>query len=94
MKRADLLPAIRATNGKIFNVVFTKKDGSLRHMTCRLKVKKHVKDGPRKYDAKATPDNPIIGVIQMTGNGDGADNYRCVYTNSIQKFNGETVTED
>jgi len=32
-----------AGNGAIFNVVFEKKDGSIRHMRCRLNVKKYVK---------------------------------------------------
>jgi len=32
-----------ARNGAIFNVVFEKKDGTIRHMRCRLNVKKYVK---------------------------------------------------
>ena len=32
-----------AGNGAIFNVVFKKKDGTIRHMRCRLNVKKYVK---------------------------------------------------
>ena len=32
-----------AGNGAIFNVVFEKKDGTIRHMRCRLNVKKYVK---------------------------------------------------
>ena len=34
---------IIAGNGAIFNVVFEKKDGTIRHMRCRLNVKKYVK---------------------------------------------------
>jgi hypothetical protein len=42
------------TNGKIVSVTFTKKDGSIRIMNCRLGVTKHLKGGastldPEKY---------------------------------------------
>lgn len=42
------------TNGKIVTVTFTKKDGSIRVMNCRLGVTKHLKGGastldPEKY---------------------------------------------
>lgn len=36
---------IEATNGKIFSVVFIKKDGTERHMVARLGVTKHLKGG-------------------------------------------------
>ena len=32
-------------NGKVFGIKFTKKDGSLRTMNCRLGVKKYLKGG-------------------------------------------------
>ena len=43
---------IHNTNGKIFSSVFTKKDGSIRLMTGRLKVTKYLNDNakPRPYD--------------------------------------------
>jgi len=43
---------IHNTNGQIFSSVFTKKDGTIRLMTGRLKVKKHLTDNarPRPYD--------------------------------------------
>lgn len=34
----------------IFSVKFTKKDGTLRKMLCRLGVTKHLKGGQKKYD--------------------------------------------
>lgn len=42
------------SNGKICTVTFTKKDGSIRVMNCRLGVTKHLKGGastldPEKY---------------------------------------------
>ena len=43
---------IHNTNGKIFSSVFTKKDGTIRLMTGRLKVTKYLNDNarPRPYD--------------------------------------------
>ena len=40
-----LLDIIRKTNGKFFKVLFAKKDGSLREMTCRIGVKKGLRGG-------------------------------------------------
>lgn len=34
----------------IFSVEFTKKDGTLRKMLCRIGVTKHLKGGQKKYD--------------------------------------------
>jgi len=34
---------IKSTKGKFFSCTFIKKDGSIRHMTCRISVKKGVK---------------------------------------------------
>lgn len=92
MKRAELHQAILNTNGKVFNVVFTKKDGSQRVMTCRTKVKKHVVGGERLYDRQATDDNPIVGVYEMVGTS-GAENYKCVYINTIKQFNGQPIED-
>ena len=36
------LKLIESTNGKMFSVTFTKKDGTLRDMVCRMGVKKYV----------------------------------------------------
>ena len=40
---------IYATNGKLFSAVFTKKNGDIRNMTCRLGVKKYVKGVGRRF---------------------------------------------
>lgn len=39
--------------GKFFKAVFLKKDGSLREMTCRFGVKKHLKGGELGYNAES-----------------------------------------
>ena len=38
---------------KIFSATFTKKNGELRKMLCRLGVKKHLKGGVKSYDTEA-----------------------------------------
>lgn len=56
MKTIDTIKAAELmsdTNGQVFSAVFTKKDGTDRHMTCRTKVTKHLKGVGAKYDAKA-----------------------------------------
>lgn len=41
---------IEETNGKLFSVQFRKKDGTDRHMVCRLGVKKHLTGKGLSYD--------------------------------------------
>lgn len=41
---------IQQTNGRIFGVGFTKKDGSHRDMVCRFGVTSHLKGGEQSYD--------------------------------------------
>lgn len=43
----------RQVKGKFFRAVFLKKDGSLREMTCRFGVTKHLKGGEKAYNAEA-----------------------------------------
>ena len=46
MKKIDALRTlVEATNGLFFSVVFIKKDGTERKMTCRNGVVKHLKGG-------------------------------------------------
>ena len=50
MTRNEVLNKIKNSNGKIFNVVFIKKDGSLRSMNCRLGVKKGITGAGLKFN--------------------------------------------
>ena len=50
ISRKDILHLLEQNKGSIFSVVFLKKDGSIRHMTCRFGVKKHLKGGKLKFD--------------------------------------------
>ena len=50
ISRRDILQLLKDNKDTIFSVVFLKKDGSIRHMTCRFGVKKHLKGGKLKFD--------------------------------------------
>lgn len=50
MTIAEKRDIIKKQHGRIFSVIFTKKDGADRKMTCRLGVKKHLKGGTPAYD--------------------------------------------
>lgn len=70
----------------IFSVTFIKKDGSVRDMTCRLGVKKHLKGGK---STTAHIDH-LITVFQMvSGISKGYRNVN-IDTLSRVKINGET----
>lgn len=46
----NLVQLIEDSDGKIVSVTFTKADGTLRVMTCRLGVTKHLKGGESTLD--------------------------------------------
>lgn len=52
ISQSKALEMIQSTrdSGKIFSAAFVKKDGTTRHMTCRLNVKKHLKGGELKFN--------------------------------------------
>jgi hypothetical protein len=47
---STLADIVTQSKGKFINVVFYKKDGSLRTMNCRLGVTKHLKGGSSTLD--------------------------------------------
>ncbi len=53
INRTKLLDLINKTNGKFFTVDFTKLDGTLRTMTCRLGVKSKLKGGINKVEKES-----------------------------------------
>lgn len=57
---------IMSTKGSIFGVQFVKKDKSLRDMTCRLGVKKHLKGGVNTCAGYTQ----YVNVFEMTGAGE------------------------
>ena len=54
INRIDLIKLIEENRkpNTIFSVVFLKKSGEIRRMNCMLGVKKHLKGGKLKYNAK------------------------------------------
>ena len=67
---------IFATNGKIFRALFTKKNGELREMICRLGVRKYVNGTGRSFDPA---DYELIGVFDMQ-----ADGHRMINVNTLE----------
>jgi hypothetical protein len=74
----EIIEKILASNGKIFTVVFIKKDGSERTMNARLGVKKHLKGGTSTLDA-----DKYITVFDMQAGG-----YRAINRETIQSVKG------
>ena len=50
--KVKALELIKNSDGKVFGVKFLKKDGSLREMSARLKVKKNIKSVGMRFDPK------------------------------------------
>ena len=65
VSRFKVLKIINDTQGKIFAVQFTKKDGTLRMMLARLGVQKDLKGGNNGGSEK----NGLITVWDMVANG-------------------------
>lgn len=70
--------------GKIFSVVFQKKDGTLREMVCRLGVTKHLKGGVKKYDSDALN---YLTVFDMQ-----KQDYRTINVNTLKSITFEGVS--
>ena len=67
------------TKGGFFTVTFIKKDGTPRVMNARLGVKKHLKGGELKYDAKAMGYIPVFDMQKRE--------YRMVNSGTILSLN-------
>ncbi len=80
----NALKLIKQTNGQIFSVLFTKKDGSDREMVCRLGVTKHLKGGELAYDPQ---DFDMVTVFDTQKQG-----YRMISLNTLKRItvSGET----
>ncbi len=72
------------TGGRIFSVYFQKKDQTMREMTCRRGVKKHLRGGELPYDPKS---RQLLPVFDLT-----LRQYRSVNIASLVSFkvSGET----
>ena len=83
INRLEALEQIYNTNGRLFSVIFKKKNGEDRKMLCRLGVHKHVKGKGLKFK----PTTNLINVYDMQKKG-----YRFInlYTLKAIQINGET----
>lgn len=68
---------IKSTQGAVFSVQFRKTDGTVRDMTCRLGVTKHLKGGVQAYNPK---DFDMLTVFDMQKQG-----YRMIRLNTLQR---------
>ena len=84
--KVDASNLMRNSNGKIFRVNFTKKDGTDRKMVCRTGVSQYVKGVGLKFDPAS---KGLLGVYDMAISN-GAKGYRFVSLNAVHglKING------
>ena len=66
IKKREILNLLKDNKNLIFSVVFLKKNGELRPMTCKLGVKKHLKGGILKYNP-GERNNLIVFDMQKGG---------------------------
>ena len=67
------------TEGRIFSAYFRKKNGEMREMTCRRKVRKHLRGGDLPYDPKP---KLLLPVWDMN-----VKDYRMVNLDTLVSFN-------
>ena len=75
---SNFIDRILNSNGKIFTVTFTKKDGTIRVMNCRLGVTKYLKGG----SSTLNPDK-FITVYDLQSEG-----YRAINKDAIINLKG------
>lgn len=86
MKTIDKLKAyslMRGSNGRVFTAEYVKRDGTIREITCRLGVKKHLKGGTLKY-------NPLDKLLMVVFDMQKKE-YRMINLNTLRalKINGK-----
>lgn len=81
MNEEQVREAVRNAKGKIFSVLFQKKDGTLRKMVCRTGVTKHLKGGELAYDPI---EKGLLSVYDMQAQG-----YRMINLRTIQSISLE-----
>lgn len=73
--------------GNVFSVKFIKKDGTLRHMNCRLGVKKHWKTVDGSGGKYRPADYGLIAVFDMV-----KGEYRSISTATLKEITAQGVT--
>ena len=80
--KGEALSLILKSNGKVFSAVFTKKDGSDRHINCRLGVSKGVTGKGLKFDPKQYN---LLNVYDMQSKGHKFINIETLRSVQIEK---------
>ena len=83
IRRKDILHLLEQNKGNVFSVVFLKKDGTIRHMTCRFGVKKHLKGGELKFNPL---ERSLLVVFDMQ-----KESYRMINLETISNINMKGV---
>ena len=83
ISRKNALNLIKENENLIFSVVFLKKNGELRRMTCMLGVKKHLKGGSLTYNP-IERNNLIVFDMQKKG-------YRTINLDTLRSLNMKGV---
>lgn len=80
------------TKDKIFGVTFTKRDGTLRDMTCRIGVTKHLKGGELPYDPVEKGLLPVFDMNKVDPKTNQKGCYRMVNLKTLKEIrcNGTT----
>lgn len=84
--REHLKALLTATNGRFFKVIFRKKDNTLREMTGRFGVTKHL-NGGRTYttgthlDSTTSHKPNLVTIFDTTAN-----DYRCINLDTLEYF--------
>ena len=83
--KVKALELIKNSDGKVFGVKFTKKDGSLREMCARLKVKKNIKGVGMRFDPKELG---YVTAFDMNADdkSGGTGDYRLINLNTLREL--------
>ena len=86
--KVKALELIKNSDGKVFGVKFLKKDGSVRTMCARLKVKKNIKGVGMKFDPKELG---YVTAFDMNANDKrgGKGDYRLININTLKHLSLE-----
>ena len=83
IKRRDILNLLKENSNEIFSVVFLKKNGEIRPMTCRFGVKKHLKGGKLSFNPL---EKNLLVVFDMQKEG-----YRMINLETLMTINMKGV---
>ena len=83
--KVKALELIKNSDGKVFGVKFLKKDGSVREMSARLKVKKNIKGVGMKF---APEELGYVTAFDMNASDKrgGTGDYRLININTLREL--------